>query len=126
MINPLGFALENFDAVGRYRAEEKGKAVDARGYFETRSGTTSEFRGARELAERLAASDEVHAALVSQLFHHFVKQPILAYGAGTPEELLGVFRSSGFSVRRLLAEIAVTAALAGLPDRGKPMLLREL
>ncbi len=125
MINPLGFALENFDAVGRYRSEERGKTIDARGLYETRSGGTSEFRGARELAELLAASDEVHEALVSQLFHHFVKQPILAYGVETPADLGKVFRSSGFSVRRLIAEIAVTAALVGHPNKGKPMLLRE-
>ncbi len=125
MINPLGFALENFDAVGRFRGEERGKPIDSRGYYETRSGTTSEFRGARELAELLAASNEVHEALISQLFHHFVKQPILAYGAETPAELGKAFQASGFSVRRLIVEIAVTAALAGHPDKGKPRLVRE-
>ena len=30
-LDPLGFALENFDAVGAYRAEEDGVAVDATG-----------------------------------------------------------------------------------------------
>ena len=30
-LDPLGFALENFDAVGAYRAEEDGVAVDASG-----------------------------------------------------------------------------------------------
>jgi hypothetical protein len=31
MIDPVGFALENFDAVGRWRTTEEGKAVDASG-----------------------------------------------------------------------------------------------
>ena len=31
MINPLGFTLEHFDAVGRYRDKEKGKPIDATG-----------------------------------------------------------------------------------------------
>lgn len=30
-IDPLGFALENFDAIGRYRSEEAGRPVDASG-----------------------------------------------------------------------------------------------
>jgi hypothetical protein len=30
-IDPLGFALENYDAVGRWRVEESGKPVDAKG-----------------------------------------------------------------------------------------------
>src|SRR5688572_30235614 len=29
MINPIGFSLENFDAIGRYRVQEKEKPVDA-------------------------------------------------------------------------------------------------
>ena len=31
IINPLGFTLENFDAVGRYRLKENDKQVDASG-----------------------------------------------------------------------------------------------
>ena len=32
-INPLGFAFENFDAVGRYRTTEQGKPIDASGFY---------------------------------------------------------------------------------------------
>ena len=45
MINPLGFTLEHFDALGRYRKEEKGKPIDATGSYETRSGETVKFSG---------------------------------------------------------------------------------
>jgi hypothetical protein len=30
-MDPVGFALENFDAVGRFRTVEEGKAIDATG-----------------------------------------------------------------------------------------------
>jgi hypothetical protein len=33
MIDPVGFALENFDAVGRWRETEAGKPIDASGAF---------------------------------------------------------------------------------------------
>ena len=33
LINSLGFTLENFDPLGRYREEEKGKAVDSSGWY---------------------------------------------------------------------------------------------
>ena len=33
MINPLGFTLENYDAVGRYRDKENGQPVDASGWY---------------------------------------------------------------------------------------------
>ncbi|HVR76624.1 MAG TPA: DUF1592 domain-containing protein [Planctomycetota bacterium] len=125
MINPLGFALEHFDALGRRRAEEGGKPIDASGSFEERSGERKSFQGVRDLAEILAASKEVHSAFVVQLFHHLGKQPILAYGAETPAELEWVFTASGFDIRELLSEIAATQALVGLPYRGKPEVLRE-
>ncbi|MDX1946745.1 MAG: DUF1592 domain-containing protein [Pirellulaceae bacterium] len=115
MINPLGFTLENFDAVGRFRAEEKGRPIDASGSYLTRGGETARFAGPRELATFLAASDETHAALVQQLFHHVVKQPVLAYGPNRAEELKATFAKSQFNVRRLAVEIIATAALPPTP-----------
>ena len=38
MINPPGFALENYDALGRYRTEENGVAVDATGSYRLSAG----------------------------------------------------------------------------------------
>lgn len=125
MINPLGFALERFDAMGRLRSEEQGKPIDDVGYFEARSGERRTFRGARELAEILAASEEVHASFVQQLFHNYVRQPILAHGVQTPSELLQIFARSGYNMQKLIVEVAATAALVGLPYRGSPELLRK-
>jgi hypothetical protein len=54
-IDPLGFALENFDALGRWRAEESGKPVDAKGALP--DGTT--FEGPEELKAVLLAKKDV-------------------------------------------------------------------
>jgi cytochrome c553 len=111
VINPLGFALESFDAVGRFRDRDNGKPVDATGSYQTRNGETVKFDGARELAKYLTVSDEVHGAFTEQLFHHLVKQPVRAYGVETPVNLRRAFAENSFSVRKLAAEIATTAAL---------------
>jgi hypothetical protein len=113
MINALGFALERFDAVGRYREEEGGKSIDASGSYRPSTGGTRTFTGARELAEFLAGSDEVHRAFVLQLFRYLVKQPLQAYRPEAAAELERVFASCGFNVRKLLAGAAATAAEAG-------------
>ena len=42
-IDPLGFALENYDVIGRWRTEENGKPIDAKG--ELPDGTTFEGPG---------------------------------------------------------------------------------
>jgi hypothetical protein len=110
-MNPLGFALENFDAVGRFRDKERGKPVDAAGSYETRAGTTAKFTGAKELAKFLAGSEETQYAFAQQAFHFYVKQPVRAYGLAKPEELRKTFAESGFNVRKLVVEIAVTGAL---------------
>jgi hypothetical protein len=119
MINPLGFALEEFDAVGRYRtAERRGggtvaweKPIDASGSYLPREGPEATFRGARELAVTLTASRDAQEAFVQQLFHALVKQPTRAWGADTLETLRRQFAANNCDVRRLLVDIMTVAAL---------------
>jgi len=110
MINPLGYALENFDAAGRFRQKEKNRDIDASGSYLQQSGELAKFSGANELGEFLANSDEVHLAFVEQLFQHVVKQPIQAYGSGQKTKLRDLFVSSEFNVNTLLAEVATVSA----------------
>ncbi len=112
MINPLGYSLENFDAVGRYRDRERGKPVDASGSYLTRSGETVKFAGARELGEYLASTRETHAAFVERLFQYMLKQPVRAFGADRLESLCEPFEKNDFSVRHLLVEIMTQSILA--------------
>ncbi|HEY8505714.1 MAG TPA: DUF1588 domain-containing protein, partial [Gemmataceae bacterium] len=113
MINPLGFTLERFDAIGRYREEENGKPIDASGTYQTLAGETVKFGGARDLAAFLADSPEVHEAFTAQLFHYLVKQPVHAYGPDTLAKLRESFARNGFSVRKLMVEIMAETALIG-------------
>ena len=110
MINPLGFTLEHYDAIGRYRAQEQGKPINASGTYVTRDGQTVEFSGVRDLATFLAESEETHTAFVQQLFHYLVKQPVRAYGDRQLPELTRSFRENQFNIRRLVATIVASAA----------------
>jgi mono/diheme cytochrome c family protein len=111
MINPLGFAFENFDAVGRYRDDEQGRAINATGSYQTRAGDEVGFGNVRDLASFLANSPETHAALVEQLFHHLVKQPIRAFGPDQLPKLQESFTANEYNLRKLVVEIAVASAL---------------
>ena len=110
MINPLGFGLEHFDPVGRYRREEAGRAIDATGTYETPSGDSASYQGARDLAKLLAASEETHSAFVKQLFHSLIKQPILAFGPEKPDELRRFFVEHDCDIRKLMVEIIASSA----------------
>lgn len=120
MINPLGFAFENFDAVGRFRQQEQGKPIDATGIYQTRSGDLTRFEDVHQLAEFLARNDETHEAFVEQLFHYCVKQPVRAYGPATLGKLESAFAAGDWNVRKLLVEIAVTAAMNNAPTGPRP------
>ncbi len=114
VINPLGFSLEHFDAVGRFRTAEGGRPIDAVTDYQTDDGRTIRLTGARDLAEFAAGSEQAHHAFVEQLFHQTVKQPMLAYGADEANRLRQSFASSGFSVQKLLVDIVGISSLRGV------------
>jgi hypothetical protein len=122
MINSLGFALEHFDAIGRYRDQEKKQPIDATGSYETRAGDRVAFNGLRELTAFLTASEETHSALVQQLFHYLVKQPIGAFGRTTHPDLRGSFASHGYNIRELMIEIMATSAMAASVEKSEKAL----
>ncbi|MCC9654738.1 DUF1588 domain-containing protein [Rhodopirellula sp. JC737] len=115
-INPLGFSLEQFDAVGRFREQDMKKPVDASGSYLTRDDERIEFTGARGLAEVAIANPDTHRAFVTRMFQYFVKQPVASYGAHRLDELTETFRQSDYNIQKLLIEIAVIAASDVLPE----------
>ena len=110
-INPLGFSLEHFDAIGRWRTKEKNKPIVSAGEFIDNTGAEIKLSGARDLATYAATSPSAHASFIAQLFDHIAKQPAESYGPDTDQRLLDSFTRSGFKIRDLLVEIAVTSAL---------------
>jgi cytochrome c553 len=116
-INPLGYALENFDAIGRYRATEKDRPIDATGTYKTKSGDLATFNGPRELAVFLTNSEETSEALVLQLFQYLVKQPIGVFGTQKTVDLQRSFADNRFNIRKLMSEIVVESAVAAREDK---------
>lgn len=117
MINPLGFTLEHFDAVGRFRVEDAGKPIDASGTYRTRSGKLVHFNGVRDLAQFLANSDETRLAFVEQLFHYLIKQPIRAYGPSMLADLRNSFVEKEFNIQKLAVDIVAAAAILPVADQ---------
>jgi Protein of unknown function (DUF1592)/Protein of unknown function (DUF1588)/PA14 domain/Cytochrome C oxidase, cbb3-type, subunit III len=111
VINPLGFSLEHFDAVGRFRKMEQEKPIDAVSDYTTVVGTQVRLSGARGLAEFLAGSNMAHGAFVDQIFHQAVKQPINSFGPTARHDLIESFVASDFNVQKLLVEVMKVAVL---------------
>ncbi len=110
IINPLGFSLENFDAVGKFRTEDNSKPVDPSGTYTTLDGKQVKLSGARDLARYAAESPVAQHGFIEQLFHHMVKQPAAAYGPETIDQLRDRFQKDQFHLRKLMVHIAVLSA----------------
>ena len=113
MIDPLGFALENFDAIGRWRdIDETFSAVDASGVFP--DGT--EFSGFADFRSRLASRPEAFVTLfVEKLLTYALGRGLEPYDMPAVRRIvhaaagqdyrfeaivLGVVRSVPFVMRR--------------------------
>jgi hypothetical protein len=114
VINPLGFSLEWYDAVGRYRREENGRPIDAASDYATDDNQVVRLNGARDVAEFALANERANFTFIEQLFHHVVKQPVMAYGSETLPRLRNSFIASGYNLQKLLVEIVSLHALRGL------------
>ena len=109
LINPLGFSLENYDAVGRYRTHEKSKPIDVASVYKTQEGNEVEISGARDLATFLASSERAQKSFIRKMFNYYTKQPLDAFGRNKIDELHQKFIRSGFNIEKLLVEISLVA-----------------
>ena len=80
LMDPIGLAFEKFDSIGSYRETENGVAIDVSGQViaPTDAGLSGAFTGVRELATKLAASEEVSDCMSTQWFR---------YASGRTEEV---------------------------------------
>ncbi|HEY1123223.1 MAG TPA: DUF1592 domain-containing protein, partial [Haloferula sp.] len=118
-INPLGFTLENFDAVGRYRTTEGERPIDPEADYHTLEGETLRLKGPRDLANHAVESAGARRGFIRQIFQYELKQNPAVFGHDTVAKLDTTFTASGHHVRQLLVEINALAASQGIvsPDQ---------
>lgn len=125
MINPLGFTLEAFDAIGRHRTSQQAggssRPIDSSGSYLPREGPEASFQNARELAAYAAESPDAREAFVEQMFHALVRQPARAWGPDTLLDLTASFTASDGDIRRLAVAIMQVACFP--PEKGDMLLI---
>jgi hypothetical protein len=65
-LDPLGFALESFDGLGRERDHDNGQPIDTSGSYPFAEGVSS-FADGRELMNIMAASAQVHTCYAKKV-----------------------------------------------------------
>jgi hypothetical protein len=112
-INSLGFSLEHYDALGRWRKIENKKPINATSDYETEDGKKIRLQGARSLAEFAVNNERAQKAFVRQLFQYMVKQPVDAYGEKALEDLHRHFKKTQFNIKSLIVEILCVSSMQG-------------
>ena len=124
-INPLGFSLERYDAVGRTRDKEKSKPIDSKTTYVTENDETIELTDARDLAEYLVKNPKVQQQFIEQLFKHLANNPPEAYGQDTLARLHTSFVQSEFNIQKLILNISKLVALKGTDGEDSLKLVSE-
>jgi hypothetical protein len=105
-IDPVGLALENFDAVGRWRDREEGRPIDASGgLFPGR-----EVRGVSGLEEALLEHPELFVrALTEKLLTYALGRGLEPSDAPAVRRIVRESRDSGYRFSSLILGIARSA-----------------
>lgn len=104
-MDPIGFGLENFSAVGKWRSKEIGGApIDASGTLE--SGET--FSSAKELADILAGAKQrqFHRAIVEKLLTYALGRGLEYYDYPTVEAMVDEMADGNDGLRDVISLIA--------------------
>lgn len=101
-LDPLGFTLENYDVIGRFRQDDEGSPIDASAKLA--SGTV--MHGADGLRSMLSANQEalVHAT-VERLLTYAVGQELSARQQPAVRRILRETESGGYRFQDLIAAV---------------------
>lgn len=92
-IDPLGFAFEGYDGMGRARELDNGQPVDSSGTYPLAEQVVS-FSNARELLEALANSTEAHLCYAKKLASFALQRDVVVADLPLLETLATVSRSN--------------------------------
>jgi hypothetical protein len=102
-INPLGFAFENFDGMGRIRNMDNGRPVDTAGIYPFAEGV-KEFADAAQLMQLMAGSKQAHACYVKRIAGYALQRDIVEADLPTLDALTRVSMAGG-SIKQVMLEL---------------------
>ncbi|MBI1390530.1 MAG: DUF1592 domain-containing protein [bacterium] len=101
-IDPIGFGLENFDAIGRWRTEDHGKRIDASGTLP--DGRT--FDGPEELRKVLMDNKDLFIRnLTVKMMSYALGRGLTLEDQCTVDMIVETLQSNDYKARTLIAEI---------------------
>jgi len=100
LMDPLGLPLENFDAIGAYRATDQGLTIDVSGDLDGKA-----FNGPIELGQILSQSDQASSCLVRNLYRYATGVTEAAGQEPTIAQLATQFQAESRDLRKLMLDL---------------------
>jgi len=118
-IDPMGFALENYDVIGRWRDQDAGKPVDNSG--ELADGT--KFQGPDELkAVLLDHKDQFIRNLTTKMLGYALGRGLTVKDSCAVDSIVAQLKDNNYSAQTLIEAIVLSVPFqyqAGSPQRRK-------
>jgi hypothetical protein len=105
LMDPIGFAFENFDGIGQYRTMDNGLPVDATGSI-TLDGTSQNFNDAVGLIALLAKSPEVRTCFAGEWSRFGLSRLDTSADAVSMQATAAAFSSDAASLQTLMGAVA--------------------
>jgi hypothetical protein len=114
LLDPVGFALENYDPIGQWRDQENNVTIDASGKV---PGSGQAVNGPVELVKGLAATDAAQNCFAQHWLEFGYGKTLDAGDACTQAAINNAFKNSGGNVKQLLVALTQTDAFLYLPAK---------
>jgi hypothetical protein len=108
-INAVGFAFENYDAVGGYRDAEEGQKVDASGSIDLPSGRI-DFKNAVDFAQSIAKSPELRDCVARNWMRALLRREERPIEGGSLKAAGQALAGSSNDLRALIVALTRTRA----------------
>jgi hypothetical protein len=109
LFNPLGYAFENYDAIGKYRTTDQGKTVIASDSYEF-DGQLQSFANGIELSALLANSKETHDCYLQNMTSYLQGRQLTDEQRPTVDYYARLSRAGTASLRDLERSIVTSDA----------------
>jgi uncharacterized protein DUF1592/uncharacterized protein DUF1588/uncharacterized protein DUF1595/uncharacterized protein DUF1585/uncharacterized protein DUF1587 len=109
IINPIGFAFEEYDAVGALRTTDNGFPIDSADSYTFLSGNTITYANAVELSQALAASPEVHNCYATNLLEFMLGRDLTPIDTAVVGKMTDRSLKEQMSIKQLVMSVVTSS-----------------
>ncbi len=110
LMDPLGYAFMNYDAIGRWQTMDGNFPVDAKGEIKGTVSSNGAYDGAIDLGHKLADSGEVQRCVSRQWLQFSLGRPDEDGDSCAVDELTKKFVGANQDMRELLVAVATSSS----------------